>query len=561
VFPEGFPLADQPWLILLAFVIVMVASIVQAGLGMGFGLTASPLLALIDPHLVPVPTLIMGMVTAGLGGWRERGSIIWPEVGIGMAGRLVGVACGALVLSLLVDRKAFMLVFGIMVGVAVLLSLSGWRWKFSTSSLVAMGWLSGLMGTITSVGAPPLALIYQDRQPAGRAADAVGVLRTRLRRVAGGAGADRLGPSGRSPHRAGHGSADAGRRLRGTTYRRASRQAFPSSVDGDFRHCRIDPDCPRADVMGALRTLLLATARHGRLVLIAGLVVGILFPGLAGMVRGVLPELVACMLGVAALRIGPTAARGSLADIHVSLRLVAAYQLLLPLVLAAVFLAFGLGGTLATAMVLMAAAPSISGSPNLTIMTGHDPAPALRLMIAGVALLPLTVAPVFLLWPIFGSFGAIALASGKLLLLIGCSSAAAFVIRKRFFPKPGVETLGVIDGVSALLMAVLVIGLMSALGPAIIQTPGLVGLTLLAAFAINFSLQIAAFILTGGRGHERSRVAWSIIAGNRNIALFLVALPAAITDPLLLFIGCYQIPMYLTPILLRPLYAGRMQPL
>jgi uncharacterized membrane protein YfcA len=165
VFPEGFPLADQPWLILLAFVILMVASIVQAGLGMGFGLTASPLLALIDPHLVPVPTLIMGMVTAGLGGWRERGSIIWPEVGIGMAGRLVGVACGALVLSLLVDRKAFMLVFGIMVGVAVLLSLSGWRWKFSTSSLVAMGWLSGLMGTITSVGAPPLALIYQDRQP------------------------------------------------------------------------------------------------------------------------------------------------------------------------------------------------------------------------------------------------------------------------------------------------------------------------------------------------------------------------------------------------------------
>ncbi|MCY0154092.1 hypothetical protein OEG86_19735 [Hoeflea alexandrii] len=126
--------------------------------------------------------------------------------------------------------------------------------------------------------------------------------------------------------------------------------------------------------MGALRALLLATARHGRLVLIAGLVAGILLPGIAGMVRGVLPELVACMLGVAALRIGPTAARGSLADIHISLWLVAAYQLLLPLVLAAVFLAFGLGGTLATAMVLMAAAPSISGSPNLTIMTGHDPA-------------------------------------------------------------------------------------------------------------------------------------------------------------------------------------------
>jgi arsenite transporter len=36
-----------------------------------------------------------------------------------------------------------------------------------------------------------------------------------------------------------------------------------------------------------------------------------------------------------------------------------------------------------------------------------------------------------------------------------------------------------------------------------------------------------------------------------------VALPAGITDPLLLFIGCYQIPMYLTPILMKPLYTSR----
>ena len=131
---SSFPLADQPWLILAAFVIVLAASIVQAGLGMGFGLTAAPLLALIDPHLVPVPTLIIGMVTAGMGGWRERGSIIWPEVGIGIAGRLIGVACGALVLSQLVDRKAFMLVFGIMVAIAVI-HASGLVWVAREISL------------------------------------------------------------------------------------------------------------------------------------------------------------------------------------------------------------------------------------------------------------------------------------------------------------------------------------------------------------------------------------------------------------------------------------------
>ena len=32
------------------------------------------------------------------------------------------------------------------------------------------------------------------------------------------------------------------------------------------------------------------------------------------------------------------------------------------------------------------------------------------------------------------------------------------------------------------------------------------------------------------------------------------ALPVSVTEPMLLFIGCYQIPMYLTPILLARLY-------
>ncbi len=78
MFPDSFPLIDQPWLMLAVFLIVLAASVVQAGLGMGFGLTAAPLLALIDPHLVPVPTLILGMVTAGMGAWRQHVSINWP---------------------------------------------------------------------------------------------------------------------------------------------------------------------------------------------------------------------------------------------------------------------------------------------------------------------------------------------------------------------------------------------------------------------------------------------------------------------------------------------------
>lgn len=162
--PEaGSLLAASPWVIAGALVVVFFAAIVQIGLGMGFGLTAAPLLALLDPALVPAPMLVLGFVTASWGAWRERGGIVWREVGLGSVGRIAGVAGGALVLAVLVDHKTFLLIFGGLIALAVILSASGWRLAFTARSLLAMSTVSGLMGTITSVGAPPMALIYQHR--------------------------------------------------------------------------------------------------------------------------------------------------------------------------------------------------------------------------------------------------------------------------------------------------------------------------------------------------------------------------------------------------------------
>ena len=157
--------AAAPWVAVAVVFIAMVAAVVQFGLGMGFGLTAAPLLALIDPQLVPVSTLYLGLATSAWTAFDERGAVVWPEVWTAAVGRLIGVVLATAVLVWISDRKAFSLVFGLMVGLAVLLSVAGWRMKFSRPSLVAMATVSGLMGTITSVGAPPLALIYQDRKP------------------------------------------------------------------------------------------------------------------------------------------------------------------------------------------------------------------------------------------------------------------------------------------------------------------------------------------------------------------------------------------------------------
>ena len=155
-----------PGLSLAVMLIAFAASVVQFGLGMGFGLMAAPTLALLDPALVPASTLFIGLSTSTYGAWKERDGIVWAEVWTGAIGRIVGVVASVAVLSVIATRETFSLVFGLLIGMAVLLSVAGRRIAFNRKSLLGMSALSGLMATITSVGAPPMALIYQDRSPA-----------------------------------------------------------------------------------------------------------------------------------------------------------------------------------------------------------------------------------------------------------------------------------------------------------------------------------------------------------------------------------------------------------
>ena len=107
---------------------------------------------------------------------------------------------------------------------------------------------------------------------------------------------------------------------------------------------------------------------------------------------------------------------------------------------------------------------------------------------------------------------------------------------------------------SVFAFSAIVVGLMAALNPALRRDPGAVMLWVLLAFAISYGAQVATHLIL-----RRTRLAafagpLAIGAGNRNIALFLVALPEPVVAQILVFIGCWQVPMYLTPILMRWLY-------
>ena len=297
-------------------------------------------------------------------------------------------------------------------------------------------------------------------------------------------------------------------------------------------------------------------ARNGSLVLVLGLVTGVGFPTLANAMQPWLPVLVGLILFANAFRIGWKTTIGSFADIRETFVFVLILQLALPIAVALIVQILDLSNPLAIALIVMTAAASIGGSPNITQLTGHDPAPALRLLILGIALLPITAFIVFYFFYTLGDISTILSVSARLLVLIAVAAGFGFFLRQWFLPDMTDTQKKVSDGASIILMAVLVVGLMSALGPALANNPYSVLTTMIAVFAANFGFQIFAFYGMSATRFAKSRVAVSVIAGNRNMALFLAALPLSVTEPILLFIACYQIPMYLTPLLLKRFYSA-----
>lgn len=146
--------------LLLGALAVFTGSLIQASTGLGLGMVAAPILLLIDPRLVPGPLLVLAFVVSSLIALREWRCIDRKGLSFALAGRVPGSVLAGLTISLL-PLSTYNLLFGLLVLGAVLLSATGWRVLPTPRNLLTAGLASGYMGTLTSIGAPPLALAYQ----------------------------------------------------------------------------------------------------------------------------------------------------------------------------------------------------------------------------------------------------------------------------------------------------------------------------------------------------------------------------------------------------------------
>jgi len=152
--------------LLLATVIVAVGSALQSSVGFGFALLSAPILMFIEPRLVPTPLILAVTLLLVLTAVREHQSMDLTGIGWVLIGRVPGTVL-AIVLLEAMSERGLTIGLGILVLLAVAISLLRLKLQRTPPLLAFAGLISGLMGTTSGLGGPAVAVLYQN-EPGNR---------------------------------------------------------------------------------------------------------------------------------------------------------------------------------------------------------------------------------------------------------------------------------------------------------------------------------------------------------------------------------------------------------
>ncbi|AQA01183.1 permease [Mycobacterium sp. MS1601] len=139
---------------------VLLASCLQASIGFGMGMLAAPVVAIVDPSLIPGTLIMLATFVTLLVSVREREDIDLNGTKWALLGRVPGTIAGALLLTALPEKGLAVLLAAVVL-LGVVLTSAGWVPAPRRRNVVLAGATSGLLGTATSIGGPPMALVWQ----------------------------------------------------------------------------------------------------------------------------------------------------------------------------------------------------------------------------------------------------------------------------------------------------------------------------------------------------------------------------------------------------------------
>lgn len=151
----------EPLYLVVALLVIMTGSALQSMSGLGLAVIASPILVLINPSFLPAPILALGCILSFLNCARYRHILYFRNIQPALLARIPGSLLGVYLLMIL-PASYFSICFSLFIIFSVMLTYRHINLGQCSRNLIIAGFFSGLMGTTTSVGGPPIALIYQN---------------------------------------------------------------------------------------------------------------------------------------------------------------------------------------------------------------------------------------------------------------------------------------------------------------------------------------------------------------------------------------------------------------
>lgn len=291
---------------------------------------------------------------------------------------------------------------------------------------------------------------------------------------------------------------------------------------------------------------------HAAWLLFTGVTAGLLLPGLAALAWPLVLPITFLLLVVSVMRLDIGVALGH-ARRPLTPLMVVAQLVLAPLAVAGAVGLLPLPPGLALSLILTATTTPLLSSPAFCLLLGLEGELALIVLIGATIAVPFTMPPLALsLLGVEIALGPLQF-MGRLALFVAAGFAAAALLRWRI----GAERLKLharaLDGVNVVLLVLFAVGVMNGVTARFVADPAHVGLFIAAAFLFNLAMQAfgALLFLPAGR---KAALTVGFLFGYRNMPLPLVVMGAAAPAEFALYVALAQLPMYMLPAVMLPLY-------
>ena len=286
-----------------------------------------------------------------------------------------------------------------------------------------------------------------------------------------------------------------------------------------------------------------------------GVFIGLLMPWLTDLLRPLLSPAVWLLLVLSLLRVDVDAVVAQLKRPVLPIVVTLWMLITSPLIVAGILTFFDFRPGVEAGMILAAASSPLFSTPVIGVMFGLNGALLLVVLVAGTLLVPITL-PMVALFLLGFDMGA---DPYELLVrmsaLVTSAVITAFIVKHMVGREKLAKYAHQLDGWAVILLIIFAIAIMQGLTARIFDAPMDTLVVTGLSFATYVGLMILSalcFLIVGTKIGRQGLISVGFISGTRNLAIILAVLPANVDPDVPLFFAVGQFPIYIMPLVLRP---------